>query len=56
MDETAGLILSALTEPCTIDQIKSMTGLDTPAIIASLSLLELKGRVRSSLGDTFEQI
>ena len=56
VDETAGLILRTLTEPRTVDHIKFVTGLDTPAIIASLSLLELKGRVRPSGGDTFERI
>lgn len=56
LSETEEQILDILGEPRSIDDIKSITGLDTPSIIASVSLLEMKGRVRATEGERYERI
>jgi DNA processing protein len=55
LDEREKIILDFLTEARSVDDLKTLTGLDTPIIIASLSLLELKGRIRNSGGETYER-
>ena len=42
--------------PLGVDAIKAGTNLETPAIIATLSMLELKGLVRNMGGDTYQKI
>lgn len=49
-------LLDLLAEPAEIDVIRTKTGFATPAIMAALSLLELKGLVRNLGGDTFQKI
>lgn len=49
-------LLALLETPESVDAIKEKTGLATAAIMASLSLLELKGYVRHCGGDTFQRI
>jgi DNA processing protein len=49
------IILSSLDEPLAIDAIRAKTGIPTGALMASLSLLELKGLVRGIGGDTFQK-
>ena len=56
LDETEERILVVLAESRTVDDIKALTGLDTPAIIASVSLLEMKGRIRAIEGERYERI
>ena len=56
LDETEERILVVLVESRTVDDIKTLTGLDTPAIIASVSLLEMKGRIRATEGERYERI
>lgn len=56
VDEIEQRILDALEESRTVDDIKVITGLDTPAIIASVSLLEMKGRIRATEGERYERI
>lgn len=56
LSEIEEQVLDILGEPRSIDDIKSATGLDTPAIIASVSLLEMKGRVRATGGERYERI
>ena len=45
-----------LDEPLSIDVIKERSTLETSAIVASLSLLELKGLVRQLGADTYQRI
>lgn len=47
LDEPTNLVLTLLNEPATVDLIKEKSGLETPVIIATLSMLELKGLVRN---------
>jgi DNA processing protein len=49
-------ILSILEEPLSVDLIKERSGLDTPTVIASISMLELKGYIRNLGGDTYQKI
>ena len=56
LNEHESFVMNILTEPRTVDDIKHLTGLDTPIIIASLSLLELKGRIRNAGSETYERI
>lgn len=56
LDEQERLLLELLVEPLGVDLIKEKSGLETAAIIASLSLLELKGRVKNMGGDTYRRI
>ncbi len=60
LDELLGererILLEFLEEPLGVDVIKEKTGFDTPAIVASLSMLELRGRVRNLGGDTYQKI
>ncbi len=56
LDETEERILDVLAESRTVDDIKALTGLDTSTIIASLSLLEMKGRIRAIEGERYERI
>lgn len=53
---TEKTILDILEAPLGVDTIKEKTGLATPAIIASLSMLELKGLVRNLGPDTYQKI
>lgn len=54
--EKENLLLELLSEPLNIDVIKEKTGLETSVIIASISLLELKGKIRNLEGDTYQKI
>lgn len=49
------IILGLLEEPLGVDLIKERSGLDTPTIVSSLSILELKGLVRNLGGDTYQK-
>lgn len=49
-------LLDAAADPAGIDALKAKTGLPTAALIATLSLLELKGLVRNLGGDIFQKI
>jgi len=59
-NETLGkeerLIWNILEEPLTVDAIKTTTNLDTQIIVASLSMLELRGRIKNLGGDTYQRI
>lgn len=55
-DETEKLIVALLHEARSIDELKSETKLETPAILASLSSLELKGFVRPMGQNRFQRI
>ena len=54
--EKENKILALLEEPLNVDAIKARIGLETGTIIASLSLLELKGLVRNLGGDMYQKI
>lgn len=54
--ETEKTLLGLLEAPLGVDAIKEKTGLATHAIVASLSMLELKGRVRNLGADTYQKI
>lgn len=56
LDEKERLLLELLIEPLGVDLIKEKSGLETATIIASLSLLELKGRVKNIGGDIYRKI
>ncbi len=47
-------VLQALTEPLTLDALMTQTGLDAGALRASLTMLEIQGRVRRD-GPRFEK-
>lgn len=51
----ADSILQALSEPLTLDTLMTHTGLDAGALRASLTMLEIQGRVRRD-GPRFEKI
>lgn len=59
-DDTLGkeeqLLWNILEEPLTVDAIKAVTSLDTQVIVSSLSMLELKGRIKNLGGDTYQKI
>lgn len=59
-DDTLGqeeqLIWNILEEPLTVDALKAATNLNTQIIVSSLSMLELKGRVKNLGGDTYQKI
>lgn len=48
-------LLRFLEEPLTVDDLKIKTRFETPRIVASLSMLELKGMVRSLGADTYQR-
>lgn len=54
--ETEKTLLDILETPLGVDAIKEKTGLATHAIVASLSMLELKGRVRNLGPDIYQKI
>ena len=56
LGEKEKLIFEMLESPLGVDAIKAGTNLETPAIIATLSMLELKGLVRNIGGDTYQKI
>lgn len=49
-------LLEILQEPMTVDSIKEKTGFETAAIVTSLSLLELQGRIRNMGNDEYQRI
>lgn len=49
-------LLQMLDTERSVDDLKQMTGMKTPSIISALSLLELKGVVRSLGGDIYQKI
>lgn len=55
VDDTEKIILALLEEPFGVDRIKEKTGIDTATIMASLSMLELKGKIRSLGQDTYQK-
>lgn len=56
INEKERLILELLSEPLGVDFLKEKTGLDTSTVVASLSLLELKGRIKNMGGDTYQRV
>ncbi|MBI2122106.1 MAG: DNA-protecting protein DprA [Candidatus Sungbacteria bacterium] len=56
LGEKEKLIFEILTEPLGVDAIKVGTNLETSAIIATLSMLELKGLIKNTGGDTYQRI
>ena len=56
MDEKEWMILQMLEEPLGVDVIKEKSGLETAVILASLSMLELKGNIKNMGGDTYQRI
>ncbi|QQG44974.1 MAG: DNA-protecting protein DprA [Candidatus Sungiibacteriota bacterium] len=56
LEERESIILELLEEPQSVDFIKEKIGLDTAAIVASLSLLELKGFIKNLGGDTYQKM
>lgn len=55
-DESAYVLLSLLEEPSRVDDLMEKTGLETPAIVAGLSALELRGKIRRLDNDTYQKI
>src|SRR3990167_7392208 len=55
LNEHESFVMNILTESRTVDDIKTLTGLDTPAIIASVSPLEMKSRIRNLGSDTYQK-
>jgi DNA processing protein len=55
LNEKEALLLNLLAEPLAMDAIKTKTGLSTPTILASLSMLELKKFVRNVGGNTYQK-
>ena len=55
IEEKEKLLLELLEEPLSVDLIKEKTGMETAAIVATLSLLELKGHIRN-FGDRYQKI
>ena len=56
LNEKEMLLLDVLQEPLGVDSIKIKTKLDTASIIATLSMLELKGIVKNMGGDMYAKI
>ncbi|TSC76089.1 MAG: DNA processing protein [Parcubacteria group bacterium Gr01-1014_33] len=56
LDPRQSFLLALLEEPVSVDMIKEKTGFDTPYIITSLSLLELKGLIKNMGGDVYQKI
>lgn len=56
LDEKEKMMLALLEGPRSVDEIKATTKMETGAIIASLSMLELKGCIRNLEGDTYQKI
>ena len=56
LDEKEKTLLDLLAEPSGIDTLKARTDFAAPAILATLSMLELKKLVRNLGGDTFQRI
>lgn len=56
LGEKEKIIIQLIAEPMGVDLIKSKTGFEASAIIATLSMLELKGLVRNLGGDTYQKI
>ncbi len=55
LPEDERLLLAFLVEPVGVDYLKEKTHLDTAQIIASLSMLELKGIVKNFGGNTYQK-
>jgi len=55
-DATTRTLLDLLQEPLGVDTLKTKTGFDTPTIMASLSMLELKGLVRTLGADRYQRV
>lgn len=53
--DTEKIICALLEDPLGIDAIKEKTAIDTSTIIASLSMLELKGKIRNLGQDTYQK-
>lgn len=56
LNETDQIIATLLEEPLQLDTIKARTGLETSAINAALSRLELEGHIRHLGQDTYQKI
>lgn len=56
MDEKEWTLLQLLEEPLSVDVIKEKSGLETGAILSSLSMLELKGIVKNMGGNIYQKI
>lgn len=56
MDEKEWTILQMLEEPLNVDVIKEKSGLETGAILSSLSMLELKGIVKNMGGNMYQKV
>lgn len=55
-EENEKTILEILSEPASVDEIKTKTNLPTPEIISCLSMLELRGFVRAMGQNRFQRI
>lgn len=56
LNETESSLYQLLEEPLTVDTLKEKTGFPTAVIVASLSLLELKGMIRTLGPDIYQRI
>lgn len=56
LEEKEKQIFEMLAEPMGVDAIKVGTNLETPTIIATLSMLELKGLIKNIGGDIYQRI
>ncbi len=56
MDEKEWTLLQLLEVPIGVDALKEKTGLDPSVLLASLSMLELKGKIKNMGGDTYQRI
>ena len=56
LGEREKTIYEILEEPLSVDILKQKTGFETSVIIASLSILELKGIIKNLGQDTYQRI
>ena len=56
LDGHEQIMVKLLEHELTTDELKEKTGFDTPFLISTLSLLELKGIIRNLGNDTYQTI
>ncbi|MDP3710525.1 MAG: DNA-processing protein DprA [bacterium] len=56
IDEKEWTVLQLLEEPLGVDALVEKTGLNTSVLLSSLSMLELKGKIKNMGGDTYQKI
>ena len=56
IDEKEWNLLQLLEEPLGVDALVEKTGLNTSVLLSSLSMLELKGKIKNMGGDTYQRM